>query len=100
MYLKKNEMTKGYTLNCKETQEVESEECFAKEIYDRSLKKNYFYVKFCLEGYDKGNPQNPYTMSNYRNVYGWKRVEKDFFDLYLRFLKTTSEHYLIRARKL
>lgn len=89
-------IVKKYTFFGKETESDEN--CFAKEVYNRELKNNYYYVKIGVNGYSKGMYYNPYNIQE-RTEFDFTKVNQSQFDLYLRFLRTKSERYLITMRK-
>jgi hypothetical protein len=71
-----------------------------------------YYVKFGMYGIDSGhlydpwNPNAPILQTNIseslsgRKLYDWRRVTKETFDLYFRFLKTRNHAYLRQAERL
>jgi hypothetical protein len=95
--LKDKSLTKGYGSGGKEV-DFNSDSCIAKELYDRDTKKNYFYVKFGVAGYSSGTYLNPYNPDS-RTTFEFRRVDETQFELYLKFLRTRSERYLIAMRK-
>lgn len=95
--LQNKSLVKGYGISGKEV-DSNSEDCLAKELYNRDTKKNYFYVKVGVSGYSSGNYMNPYNLEG-RTTFEFRSVTEQQFDLYLKFLRTRSERYLISMRK-
>lgn len=90
----------GYTFGGKEI-DVNSPECFAKEIYDRESKRKIFLVKYGDEGRHVGEWMNPYKDEHLhsRTVFAFKKVGEVAFETYLRFLRTRRELFLLQMRR-
>jgi len=69
-----------------------------------------FFVKECNDGKNKGrlfNPWDTLSMSNEirrlnlvgKPLYTWRKVDKNVHDLYIKFLKTKNQGYLLNAER-
>lgn len=97
MQYKNKDIVKGYTTLGKEIANVDSSECFAKEVYDRETKSNLYFVKTGTNSsYHAGMPYNPYDIEYKRSSFDWRRVNLRRFEIYLGFLRTQNKSRLLQ----
>lgn len=69
------------------------------EVEDPALPKNNYYIK-----YSRGELVDPHHIEGTRGFndkrYTFKKVDKDIYALYFRFLKTKNRLYFTQARRL
>lgn len=88
----------------------DEKKCAAKRVADKSRQARFF-IKWCLDGPDKGHPLNPYSIyfkegdenrmdpRRGRQRYEFKVVTENVFNLYISFLKTKMASYCQAAER-
>ena len=99
----------GYTFGPRKCK-VDSPKCHAKIRINKKTDRRTFYVKVGTFGYETGRLYNPLSEMSVIDTneskkrkgldrYTMKRVNKDVFDLYMKFLKTRNKLYIEFAER-
>lgn len=67
---------------------------------------NFYYIKYTVEGREKGLVFNPYSIyfregddTRRKEMYSFKRIKKEGFELYILFLQTRNSSYRLKLER-